>query len=103
MALNEVLVRSEQAKWALSDRMATRVTLQIGAERRTYELTRDEFEAQTASLMDRTRRLTEEALGEANATWGTIAGVLLVGGFDPDADGPAVRGADGGGSPRARA
>ena len=80
MALNEVLVRSEQAKWALSDRSATRVTLQIGAERRTYELTRDEFEAQTASLMDRTRRLTEEALGESGSTWETISGVLLVGG-----------------------
>ena len=35
MALNEVLVRSEQAKWTLSERTSTRITLQLGTERRT--------------------------------------------------------------------
>ncbi len=80
MALNEVLVRSEQAKWALSDRAATRVTLQIGRERRGYEITRAGFEGMTFALMDRTRRLTEEALAEAGLTWKTLDGVLLVGG-----------------------
>ncbi|MCA1686682.1 MAG: Hsp70 family protein, partial [Planctomycetia bacterium] len=55
LALNEVLVRSEQAKWALSDRTSTRVTLQLGAERRSYELSRAEFEEMTFPLMDRTR------------------------------------------------
>ena len=39
VALNEVLVRSEQAKWALSERNSTRITLQLGTERRTFELT----------------------------------------------------------------
>ena len=35
----------------------------------------------TAPLMDRTRRLTEEALGESGLDLGkTLAGVLLVGG-----------------------
>ena len=80
LALNEVLVRSEQAKWALSDRNATRITLQVGAERRSYELTRAEFESMTFPLMDRTRTLTEEALGEAKRSWGDLSGVLLVGG-----------------------
>ncbi|QEH37939.1 Chaperone protein DnaK [Aquisphaera giovannonii] len=80
VALNEVLVRSEQAKWALSERAATRITLQLGAERKTFELSRAEFEAMTAPLMDRTRRLTEEALGEANLDWRRLDGVLLVGG-----------------------
>jgi molecular chaperone DnaK len=79
-ALNEVLVRSEQAKWALSDRTSTRVTLQLGTERRTYELTRAEFEGMTFPLMERTRRLTEEALGEAGLSWDRLSGVLLVGG-----------------------
>ena len=79
-ALNEVLVRSEQAKWQLSERSATRVTLQIGAERRTYELSRPEFEGMTFPLMDRTRRLTEEALAASGLSWGTLSGVLLVGG-----------------------
>ena len=34
----------------------------------------------TFPLMDRTRRLTEEALGEAGLTWRKLDGVLLVGG-----------------------
>ena len=34
----------------------------------------------TVPLMDRTRRLTEEALGEAGLSWPKIDGVLLVGG-----------------------
>jgi molecular chaperone DnaK len=80
VALNEVLVRSEQAKWALSERTATRVTLQLGTERRTFELSRVDFEAMTLPLMERTRRLTEEALGEAGLSWERLDGVLLVGG-----------------------
>jgi molecular chaperone DnaK (HSP70) len=80
VALNEVLVRSEQAKFALSERSSARITLQLAAERRTFELSRTEFEAMTFPLMDRTRRLTEEALGEAELTWPRLDGVLLVGG-----------------------
>jgi molecular chaperone DnaK len=80
VALNEVLTLSEQAKWALSDRTSARVTLQIGQQRKSYELSRLEFEAMTFALMDRTRRLTEEALEEAGLTWKRLSGVLLVGG-----------------------
>jgi molecular chaperone DnaK len=80
VALNEVLVRSEQAKWALSERSATRITLQLGTQRQTFELSRAEFETMTVPLMDRTRRLTEEALGEAGLSWPKLDGVLLVGG-----------------------
>ncbi len=80
VALNEVLVRSEQAKWTLSERNATRITLQLGTARQSYELTRAEFEAMTFPLMDRTRRLTEEALEEAKRDWRQLTGVLLVGG-----------------------
>ncbi len=80
VALNEVLVRSEQAKWTLSDRTAARITLQLGTERRGYELTRIEFENLTFPLMDRTRKLTEEALEEARLGWKDLGGVLLVGG-----------------------
>src|SRR4051794_12640163 len=69
VALNEVLVRSEQAKWALSEGASTRITLQLGSERRGYELPRAEFESLTFPLMDRTRRLTEEALDEARLGW----------------------------------
>jgi molecular chaperone DnaK (HSP70) len=80
VALNEVLVRSEQAKWALSERNSTRITLQLGTERRSFELARSEFESMTFPLMDRTRRLTEEALAAAELDWPRLDGVLLVGG-----------------------
>ncbi|MFI5456364.1 MAG: Hsp70 family protein [Isosphaerales bacterium] len=80
VALNEVLVKSEQAKWALSERSSTRITLQLGTDRRSFELARSEFEAMTFPLMDRTRRLTEEALVEAHLNWPRLDGVLLVGG-----------------------
>jgi molecular chaperone DnaK len=80
LQLNEVLTLSERAKWALSERSSTRITLQLGAERRSYELSRAEFEGMTFPLMDRTRRLTEEALAEAGLSWRDLSGVLLVGG-----------------------
>ena len=80
VTLNEVLTLAEQAKWSLSERTSSRITLQIGQQRKSYELTRLEFEAMTFALMDRTRRLTEEALEEAGLTWKRLSGVLLVGG-----------------------
>jgi molecular chaperone DnaK (HSP70) len=80
LALNEVMLKSEQAKWILSDRSSTRITLQIGSERRSYELSRAEFEGMTFPLMDRTRSLTEEALRESGLAWDKLNGVLLVGG-----------------------
>jgi molecular chaperone DnaK (HSP70) len=80
LLLNEVLTSSERAKWALSERTTTRITLQLATERRSYELARSEFEGMTFPLMDRTRRLTEEALGEAKRAWNDLSGVLLVGG-----------------------
>ena len=78
--VHEVLAQAERAKWALTGRSATRITLQIGAVRKSFELTRIEFEAMTAPLVERTRRLAEEALGEAKLDWAMLAGVLLVGG-----------------------
>jgi molecular chaperone DnaK (HSP70) len=78
--LNEVLTLSERAKWALSERSSHRITIQLDTQRRSYDLTRQEFETLTFPLMDRTRRLTEEALEEASLQWPTLSGVLLVGG-----------------------
>jgi len=80
VALNELLDLGERAKWTLSERAAAKITLQLGALRRSYDLSRAEFEGMTAPLMDRTRRLTEEALAEAKLDWRGLTGVLLVGG-----------------------
>ena len=80
LAFNELLIRSEQAKWALSERQATKITVQLGAKRLSVELSRADFEAMTSPLMDRTRSLTEEALAAAGLDWTRLGGVLLVGG-----------------------
>ena len=80
VSLNEVLLLAEAAKWTLSERANTRVTLQFGSNRRSFDLARTEFEAMTFPLMDRTRRLTEEALAEARLSWDKLSTVLLVGG-----------------------
>ncbi len=80
LMLNEVLTVSERAKWTLSERASARITLQLGTQRKSFELSRAEFEAMTFPLMDRTRRLTEEALAEAGLTWEGLTGALLVGG-----------------------
>jgi molecular chaperone DnaK (HSP70) len=79
-SLGELLTRSEQAKWGLSERSATRITLQFAGERRTYELARGEFEAMSRPLLERTGRLVDEALAEARIAWPDVGGVLLVGG-----------------------
>ena len=60
-----------------------------------YELTRAEFEGMTFPLMDRTRRLTEEALDEARLVVGRAQRRPARRRLDPDADGPVVRHADG--------
>ena len=80
VSLNEVLLLAEAAKWTLSERANTRVTLQFGSNRSSFDLARTEFEAMTFPLMDRTRRLTEEALAEARLSWDKLSTVLLVGG-----------------------
>ena len=96
VALNEVLVRSEQAKWALSERTSTRITLQLGPERRSYELTRAEFEGDD---------LPPDGPDPAPDRGGARGGQARRGGrldgrparrrLDADADGPVVRHADG--------
>ena len=51
-----------------------------GYGKSTIEITRDEFEEQTADLLDRTRALCISVLDEANLTLKDVTDVLLVGG-----------------------
>ena len=79
-SFSELLSLAEGAKWTLSARSTARVALQLGTMRRSFEIGRAEFEAMTRSLVDRTRRLAEEALAESRLEWARIDGILLVGG-----------------------
>lgn len=77
---NELLVKAEQVKIALSTRPAVRVTVHGAGRSGTYEITRELFEGLTRDLLARTEQLVEQVLDDAGMTWEAMAGVLLVGG-----------------------
>ncbi|GAB4568845.1 MAG: Hsp70 family protein [Anaerolineae bacterium] len=77
---NELLVKAEQVKIALSTRQAVRVTVNGQGRTGTYEITRAEFEALTRDLLARTEQIVEQVLDDAGMSWAEMAGVLLVGG-----------------------
>ncbi len=78
--LSALAVQAEEAKIALSALPAAHVTVQAGGQRASYEITRDQFAAQTRDLMERTQLLVEQTLADAGLTWAELAGVVLVGG-----------------------
>ena len=96
VALNEVLVRSEQAKWALSERNSTRITLQLGTERRGFELTPprirdDDFSLDGPNAAINGGSACRGKSGVARARRRAFGWRL-----DADADGPFLRFANGG-------
>ena len=72
--------RAVLAKHSLSTVERTRVVLGAGGVNRTIELPRSDFAEATASLVSRTRELTEMVRDDAGLTWADIDRVLLVGG-----------------------
>jgi molecular chaperone DnaK len=72
---------AEQAKHALSARQSTRVMVAHAAQRMSIDITREEFEKLTASLLIRTQMTTELVVESAGLTWSDIDRVLLVGGM----------------------
>lgn len=78
--LSALAVQAENAKIALSTLPAARVTVQAGGHSASYEITRDQFAAQTRDLMERTQLLVEQTLADAGLAWADLAGVVLVGG-----------------------
>ena len=81
VALNEVLVRSEQAKWALSERTSTRITLQLGTQRQ--ELRAVPRRVRGDDVPPHGPHPTADRGGpraRPRLTWQSLDGVLLVGG-----------------------
>jgi molecular chaperone DnaK len=72
--------RALMAKHSLSTVERARVVLGAGGVNHTLEITRAEFEQETAGLVSRTRELTEMVRDDAGMTWDDIDRVLLVGG-----------------------
>jgi len=77
---NELLVKAEEAKKALSARDAVEVKVRSQGYKGSYGLTRELFETLTADLMNRTQTLTEQVLMSAKMKWSDLSLILLVGG-----------------------
>ena len=76
----ELLVAVEQLKRTLSARRSAEIRVSDGTASARYTVTREEFEAMTADLLERTAQLTGMALADAGLTWADVSGVLPVGG-----------------------
>lgn len=77
---NELLVKAENAKKALSARNAVEIKVQAQGRAGTYTLTREQFESMTTDLMRRTEEKSEQVLQDIGRTWADLTNVLLVGG-----------------------
>lgn len=80
VSAGDLLVRCENAKKHLSTRESVRITIDHNGDRARYSLSQKLFEEQTADLMERTQKLTEQVLVDRNMSWDQLTGVLLVGG-----------------------
>lgn len=79
--LQDLWGRAEQAKWALTARQETKVTVTHQGQRVGVTLTRAKFDELTANLLERTIIFTKKALIDAKARgFGQINQILLVGG-----------------------
>jgi len=79
-ALQDLIIACEQAKRRLGRMSSTAVRLQAMGHDHSCKITRQEFEAMTAPLLQTTKLTTEMALEDANITWDDVARVVLVGG-----------------------
>lgn len=71
----------EQAKHSLTVRPSTRVMVLHDAKRMNIDVTREQFDKLTASLLSRTEMTTELVVESSGLTWSGIDRILLVGGM----------------------
>jgi molecular chaperone DnaK len=75
-----LILDSETIKKRLSSAESTKGTLTVGGKKAVYTITRAEFEAATAPLMQTTLDIIERALASKNFSIADINDVILVGG-----------------------
>lgn len=79
-AMQDLWIHCEQAKRRLGKMKKQSIRLQSQGHNFACEVTRDEFEAMTAHLLQTTKLTTEMALEDAGLKWDEIDRVILVGG-----------------------
>lgn len=78
--LQDLAIKAERAKQALSNKASAKSMLEFDGQRARIEVTREEFDAATKDLLDTTVSLTEKAINEAKEQGVSIDEILLVGG-----------------------
>lgn len=76
----ELWIAAEIAKKTLTERGRASIYISHAGQRAKVEVTREEFEAATAALVNLTRRTSEIVLRQAGLSWNQIDRLLLVGG-----------------------
>lgn len=76
----EIREKAETIKKQLSTVETSRPAFTINGKTYKLNITREEFEEASSSLMQRTQVLVEEVMNEANVTWNDIDHLLVVGG-----------------------
>jgi molecular chaperone DnaK len=76
----DLLVRVEDAKKALSSKSSTAVVINCRGQMERIEITRDIFESLTSDLLTQTERSVERVLNETGYDFSQIGSVLMVGG-----------------------
>lgn len=79
-AMQELRENAEKCKKALSRLSKYKVPVTSSGESMRVEITKDLFNELIKGIVDRTKLVMEDAIKEANLTWGDIDKVLLVGG-----------------------
>ena len=79
-SFQEILLRAEEAKKALSSRNKTVVAVSCGGRMDRIEVTRQEFESLTADLLTQTEILVNKLLEETRFELSKIGNILMVGG-----------------------
>lgn len=80
LTFNDLLVRAEKAKKALTASSRTSITISSRGITGNYILTRDIFQQITANLMEMTTNLVEQVLADVKLNWNNLSGTLLIGG-----------------------
>jgi len=80
ISFNDLMVRVEMTKKALSATSRTTILISYGGKTGRYQLTRDTFDQITANLMEMTTNLVDQVLFNAHLSWADLTGTLLVGG-----------------------
>lgn len=76
----DIREKAEKMKIALSSVETTRLPFTVNGKSPKISITREEFETEAQSLMQRTQFLVEEVMSAANLTWADIDHLLIVGG-----------------------